>query len=241
MDEETSVGGKPISPAITPVVTSHKTTLRRRFRRLFRWVFIPTVVLVAVVFWFRYPLLRGAAGFLVYESNPKPCDVVIALGGGLTERIEKAVELMQQGYAREILLPLPEELAPDAVYKDLLEMERRMCKAVLELRGVASDKVHWSSEPLYSTYAEIKFIQRWMKQNGDRSAIIVPGLFQSRRAKWTADRMFKGSGCDILVIPAPEQVVSATNWWTNEEGIVTVENEYIKNIYYIVKSVVGEP
>jgi len=163
------------------------------------------------------------------------------LGGGRTDRVEKAVELLQNGYAREILMMLPERIPPDAAYGDLLDMERRMCRSVLELRGVAPDKIHWSSEAFYSTYDEIKSLRAWMREKGIPSAIIIPGLFQSRRARWTVDHLFKGTKLDVLVIPAPHPYVSATDWWSHEEGIVTVENEYIKNIYYQLKSLVGEP
>ncbi len=206
-------------------------------RRTFLWIGVIGLLLVCVSIVAAYHklLLQNAAYFLVYESELEPCDVVIMLGGGRTERIERAIKLYKKGFAKEILLAIPDQIGPDALYHDNLVNESRMYHAILKLRNVPFDDVHWSPIPFYSTFEEIKFIKSWLKENDIPSAIIVPGYFQSRRAKWTLDHFFANTDYEILVAPAEARFVSANNWWTHEEGFITVENEYLKNIYYLVK------
>ncbi len=202
-----------------------------RIRILFVSV-ISLFIFIALLVQFRYPILHGLSSFLIYESKLEPCDIAVMLGGGMTERIEKAIELYQNDVAPQILLTIPKHVSEEVIYSELFNNESRICQAILDLRGIPDDVVHWATAPYYSTFEELVFIKEWLKNFNHNSAVIVPGLFQSRRAKWTLDHVFRDADFKMLVAPASGRFVSATNWWTHEEGIITVENEYLKNIYY---------
>lgn len=178
---------------------------------------------------------------MVYESDLQPCDVVVVLTGGGTLRLERAIELLKAGMAPQILMTLPEAVPKDAAYYDLYHTENLMCKAVMEFHGVALEQVAWSDRPFYSTYSEAVFLRDWMKRNQSRSAIVVSGYFQSRRAKWSMDHAFRGSEYTIQIAPAREELYSVEEWWKNEEGVIMVENEYLKTAYYWVKGIFGRP
>ena len=102
----------------------------------------------------------------------------------------------------------------------------------MQHHGIPLDAVEWSPEPYYSTYDEVRFIKRWMDDRGWTSALVVPGLFQSRRAKRVLDHFFDPHVYRLRVIPARGRFVSAAAWWTHEEGIIEVENELLKSLYY---------
>lgn len=197
------------------------------------------VVCLIGLYLFRYFILRSMGNSLVYESEPVITDAIAVLSGGGTVRLEKAIELYQTGLSKRIFITLPEIITEEMPYRDLLETEKRMCIALLELRGIPPDSVYWSLKPCYSTYTEAVLVHSWLNQNQLRSVTVVPGLFQSRRAKWCMDRAFRESGYDYRIAPAPQSVYSATNWWTHEEGIITVENEYLKNVYYRISGFFG--
>jgi uncharacterized SAM-binding protein YcdF (DUF218 family) len=192
-------------------------------------------ILIFTLYIFRYPIMRGMAGFLVYEDAPQTCDVVIVLGGGGPIRAERAVELMKDGYANRVMVTLPKETNPAAIDSNLINMESLELQSVFYMNGVAVENVFWSDEPFYSTYSEARYIRQWMKDREYEKAIVVTGLFQSRRAKWTLDHFMDESGITIWVVPAEGKHVSKDNWWTDVEGIITVENEIIKNVYYTFK------
>ncbi|MEW6236083.1 MAG: YdcF family protein [Candidatus Omnitrophota bacterium] len=211
---------------------------RRRWKRI-ALALTSIVLILAIGYYHRQSILQSFASFLIYESKLKSCDAIAVLGGGGWQRVEKAAELFQTGYAPDIVICLPIDAPPDIPYRDLIVLEGRICQAIFKLRSVPAERTHWSQEPFYSTYAEAAFLKKWMLENNRNSILIVSGLFQSRRAKWTMDRMFRGTGCEILIAPAPEEIYSASDWWTNEEGVVTVENEYLKNIYYLLRGLAG--
>ncbi|HOJ60881.1 MAG TPA: YdcF family protein [bacterium] len=213
-------------------------------RRPFRCLAVLLVMLVAVLsvaYYFREPILIGIGQALVYESAIQPCDVAAVFIGGGAERLERAVELYQAGYAPRILLTMPRTLEHGVPSRDLYELERRQCQAVLDYHRIDPRDVHWGPQPFYSTYSEAVYLLEWMRRQGFDSALVVTGYFQSRRAKWSLDRVFQNQSIDIRLVPAPPDLYSATRWWRHEEGIVMVENEYLKNLYYRVRGLFGHP
>ncbi len=244
-----------------PSVGERKTTLpstgknsRSWYRnRLIRWLFLMgtfPILLLGGVYVYRIEILTALGNGLVYVSAPQKCDVVVVLTGGGTSRLEKAIELYQADYASHILFTIPEAMPENAPYRDLYTTEQQMCAAVLKLQTIPSGIVSWSTSPFYSTYEEAVFLQNWMKEKNLQSAIVVSGYFQSRRAKWSMDQVFarqeSESGTDpqpthIFIVPATEEIYPVTRWWTHEEGIIAVENEYLKSGYYRMKSLFGTP
>jgi len=212
---------------------------RKRYRLA---SFVLICLFTVLVVWIFLPsFLQGVGNLLVYESDLKPSDVLVVLTGGGTDRVERAVELFRTGYAPRILMTLPEILSGDAAYRDLYQTEKQMCEAVLNLHEIPPECVFWSGRPYYSTYSEAVFLREWMSENGYRSAIVIPGYFQSGRAKWSMDHAFGSTLLDIQIAPAREELYSVTEWWKNEEGLVAVQNEYLKNFYYRIKGLVGNP
>ncbi len=190
---------------------------------------------------FHQPLLTFLGNQLVYQSELHPVDVITVLGGGENRRVEEAVELYQQGYADTLLLCVPLEVDEDVPYRDLYTIEGRICQAVLDHHGIPAEPIHWATQTFYSTYAEAQFIQNWMRQHHAQSNIIVTGWFQSRRAKWTMEHVFSEKRQnELLYAPAPVKIFSSTQWWKHEEGMISVQNEYLKQTYYLFKYTLGQ-
>lgn len=217
-------------------------TKKRRFG-IFLWfgAFLFVLSIVFLLYVFRLPLLAAGGALLVYESEMKPCDVAVVLTGGGITRLERAVELLQTGYAPKILLTLPDPLPEGVPYYDLFYTEKVMCQALLDYHKIPIELVAWSQTPYNSTYDEALFLRDWMEQNQCKSAIVVAGYFQTRRAKWVMERAFQGTGRDIRITYPSGDIHSKTDWWTNEEGFIMVENEYLKNVYYRLKGLIGNP
>ncbi len=212
-----------------------------RKHRLLAAFLASLLLMLSAAYYFRQPILTGIAKSLVYESEIQPCDVVVVLIGGGERRLERAIELYRAGYAPRILLTMPQTLDHGIPSRDLYEMERRQCQAALDYHRIDPRDVQWGPRPFYSTYSEAVFIHDWMSRHGYDSALIVTGHFQSRRAKWSLDHAFRERDMDIRLIPAPPGLYSATDWWRHEEGIVMVENECLKSLYYRVRGLFGNP
>lgn len=219
------------------IKTSQKRT--RWKRRVLLFLFTG-FLLLCILYAFRFSILTGIAECLVYEDNPQPCDVVVVLGGGGPVRGERGVELVQAGYADRIMVTLPKETDPDAIDSNMINIESLELQSVFYMNGIDDAHVFWSEEPFYSTYSEAQFIRHWLEDRGYNSAIVVTGLFQSQRAKWTLDHFMAGSELTVLVVPAEGKYAGKEDWWTDIESIITVENEIMKNVYYWFKIVLSD-
>lgn len=215
--------------------------LRRRWRRLLCCFCIFALLLTFLLYVYRQPILIALGRNLVYESPLERSDVIVVLSGGSAERLEKGIELLQQGYAPCLLLLLPDRVDPSILNHDGIVQEKRINQGLLEHYQVPMEKVLWSDVPFYSTYGEVEWLKRWMIEYHRESAIVVTGLFQSKRAKWSFDFAWNGEPAPVLIVPASSDSYSVTNWWHHEEGFISVENEYMKSIYYRLKAFWGKP
>ncbi|MBD3267011.1 hypothetical protein GF373_10105, partial [bacterium] len=166
--------------------------------------------------------------------RPKPRDIICVLGGGGYVRLEKGISLYKEGYAPQLFFALPEIIPHGTPYGDLIDQEKTICKAILEYRDVPASDVLWSKKIFFSTFEEITYIKGLLEEKSLQSAIIVPGWFQSRRAKWTVDTII-GSQKELLIVPAPEDSFDTREWWKDMDGFIMVENELMKNLYYFFK------
>ncbi|MBI1389600.1 MAG: hypothetical protein GC154_14265 [bacterium] len=214
-------------------------------RRLsWRRLLVGFVLIAAVVgvssWYFHEPVLRAIGGALVHDPPPKKCSVIAVLGGGGTFRLEKGAELFEKGYAPLILMLNPRTPPDDAPYGDLIEMEGRLCEAVLQLRKISDRDVAWSTKTLFSTWEEAQYLKDWLTHRGADSALVVAGYFQSSRAQWAMDRVFAGTGIEVIVVAAPAPAYDVTDWWGRIDGVLDVQNEYIKYTYYRLRGLIGQ-
>ncbi len=214
---------------------------RRRLRRLFFLVCI-LLILLAGLYIYHKPILRSLGHYLVYQSPLQKADVIVVLSGGGSIRLEKGIELYRQDYAPRLMITIPKEPPKNALGYDGMAEEIRIYKAVLQLREISMDQVSWVPKQFFSTYSEGLFLKRWLNKNQYDSAIIVTGHFQSRRAKWTMEHIFPNDSYNIMIVPAEnDEHFTPSNWWTFARGFITVENEYMKLLYYRIKSLFGQP
>lgn len=64
---------------------------------------------------------------------------------------------------------------------------------------------------------------------------MVSTEFHLRRVRWVFRRNFKGTGITVLVQPAQSRRYDAARWWASEEGLLMVNNEYVKLAYYLLR------
>jgi len=214
---------------------------RRRFGCLL-FLFAGFFVFLTVFYLYHKPILRGMAEYLVYRSPLQKADIIVVLSGGGSIRLEKGIELYREGYAPRLMITIPYEPPNNAVGFDGLAHEIREYKAVLQLHEVDEEQVVWSPQQFFSTYSEGLYLQDWLNRHNLDSAIVVTGHFQARRAKWTMEHIFNEKQYGIMIVPADnDNHFTTNNWWTYAYGFITVENEYMKLIYYRIKGLFGRP
>jgi len=167
---------------------------------------------------------------LVVDDPVQPSDVVIVLsGGGGRQRFDHAVELYRQGYARKLMVSGgtqdPEGLGPRPAYV--------MRDEALRL-GIPPSDILFEDQST-STVEQAQIARDLLAQGGYTSVILVTDFYHSRRAWNTFRTILRGTGIRVSSSPARPQSYGPENWWTNEDGLVFVQNEYIKTLFYWVQ------
>jgi uncharacterized SAM-binding protein YcdF (DUF218 family) len=100
--------------------------------------------------------------------------------------------------------------------------------------GVPEDKVKLLEQGT-STLEESEVILAYCKQNGIKKIGIVSTQFHTRRIRRVFDKRFAGSGIEVFIFGANATAYSEETWWDNEYGLISLNNEYIKILYYWLK------
>jgi len=170
--------------------------------------------------------------WLVIQDKPEKVDVIVCLGGGTGERLQKVIELYNKGYAPIVLLTFPGISDPE-----FREFATDLRKRFLIYKDIPPGSIVSGFEST-STYSEAKNIRNFMVSKNLQSAIVVSNGHHMRRVSYVFKSVFH-EGNDtfnmkLLFVPADEEWPRGP-WWRNEESLVFVFNEVFKLGYYWLK------
>lgn len=164
---------------------------------------------------------RPAVGeWLVVNQSPRPSDVIIVLGGGPPERVQKAVTLFRDGYAPWLLM------SGGAVYRSHESQAAMMAKQAEGL-GVPARAIILESRS-QTTYQNARFTERILAARHFRSAIVVSSDYHMRRVMLVFTAAYQQSGIRLTFTAAPDKTFDPTRWWANQSSAYTTVSEYAK-------------
>ena len=183
--------------------------LRHHLRRL---ILLTTgmLVLAGALLWF-FP-----QQILTVESGPVKADVIVVLGGGFTERPNRAAELFQAGEA------------PMIICSGLGDCESN--RQVLEAHGVPHAAIRLEPDSK-NTSENAQFTIKLLRRLGLKRVIIVTSWYHSRRALNT----FEHYAPDLTFYSRPSYFATARADW-KPKGIESyIRMEYLKNLGYLFR------
>ncbi len=197
------------------------------------------MALLAALAW---PVLAWlAAQALVVSPAPVRADAMLVLAGSSTfnERTRRAAQLFKEGSAPKIILTNDNQ---ESGWSNELDSNPLFVqRAVIELKlfGVPEEKIEIVPEPVSSTREEAARVREYATNNGLHSILVVTSAYQVRRARWTFDKMFAGSGITVSFasVPPGDQTPRPLTWWFHRRGWQMVAGEYVKLAYYVVRGV----
>jgi len=201
------------------------------FEAVWRWgkwalVFVIGAWLVAWV----------AAHALIVTSELRTADAMVVLAGSSTylERTHRAAELFHEGRAARIILTNDNLKSGWSVERGLNPLFVERAADELKRRGVPEDKIEVVPGGVINTYDEASRVRRYATEQGLHSILVVTSGYQSRRARWTFERVFQGSEIALGIEPvAPgEEAPNPGTWWRYRLGWELVPGEYLKLMYY---------
>ena len=196
------------------------------------------VVIAAIAL--SWPLVAWAAAKgLIIHSEVSHADAIVVLAGSSTylERTHTAANLFADGRAPLIVLTSDNIRSGWSAERQQNPLFVERAADELKRNRVAANRIEIVPGAVTNTYDEALHVRDYAQRRGWHSIIVVTSAYQSRRACWTLQRVFDGTGIDVRVEAAPtgEQSPPASTWWFSQFGWKLVPVEYAKIIYYRMK------
>jgi uncharacterized SAM-binding protein YcdF (DUF218 family) len=207
-------------------------------RRVIKLALFVAVFAAVVVMPHKFWLMQ-AARFLIVTDKLEKCDVIVALAYPRDMRVRHAVRLYQKGYGGHVAFNFgvgPRTHVPNIFRNNPKDSPRSAARGFAADSGVPPDKVIVQSDTT-GTYEEAAQLKRTMRERGFQSALIVTSELHTRRAAMVFHKVFRGENVRLLFygVPTEEEKMSLNRWWTREDELIYINNEWIKLVFYFVK------
>jgi uncharacterized SAM-binding protein YcdF (DUF218 family) len=201
--------------------------------RLWRRTLFVFAIMVMLFVFFGKPILRSVGNFLIAEDEITQADAIFVLGGNNYDRSLKALDLLQLGMA-PIIYTLGENVSNDLMILGHDISDALLSQEFLMDYGLSLDQV----VPVVkgtSTAEESEAILSVCKEKGYSTIVIVSDKFHLRRIRFVFKNKFADHQINVQLAGAPNSNYNEEYWWQFESGLIMLNNEYIKLVYYALK------
>ncbi len=204
----------------------------KKYNRLAVAVVIIIILLSLPFVTYRYWLPK-VAEYLIVQDELIPADVIVVMSGR-GSRYQYAIRLFKEGYARYIMFNYNGEDIFNVVGVRFDPEE--MIKNLAISNGIPLDRI-FTDGRCTSTYEDMLYARENIIKNQFKSAIFVSNNFHMRRVYLTFKKVFSGSDVKpiFICIPLKKWELNPDGWWTREQDLIVVFNEYIKLLFYYFK------
>ena len=163
------------------------------------------------------------AGRLLVVDAPKVSDVILVLGGESDRRPARALELLDQGYGRRVLIDVS---ATDRIYNfspvQLAEeyvrsLPQRASVRVCPIKGL-------------STREESHDVEKCLVEEDGNRILIVTSDYHTRRSLSIFRHEMRGKSFSVAA--ARDDLQFGTHWWTNRQWAKTCVDEWLRLIWW---------
>jgi hypothetical protein len=157
---------------------------------------------------------------------PAPGDVIVALGGGGLERVDRALRLYQNGYAGRILLTGIRHEAGGSIDPAAQWQSKYLFERGVPVTALMYDELSENS------YEEAANTARYMKIQGWKTALVVSDPPHLRRLAMVWGPACSERRLECRLISTDPATWSATRWWEDRRWAKFVGMELLKIPYY---------
>jgi hypothetical protein len=165
------------------------------------------------------------AGKMLVIDFPQPSDVIIVLAGETDYRPARALELLDQGYARRLLIDVPVE------GKDFGYTERQLAEQYLRSRPEAAQLGICPIEGL-STREESHDVEKCLATEQGSRILIVTSDYHTHRALSIFRREIPGK--TFSVAAAYDSTQYGTRWWAHRQWAKTWLYEWLRWFWWVL-------
>lgn len=201
-------------------------------KRWFRWLSVFLVVFI-LLFSFRNPILRGIGHYLLAADELTKTDAVFVLGGNSYERGLEGAAVYAQ-FPGTPIIATGANIPMQLLAFDTTLTEAELSRMLLMKKGVP-DSLAIAFKTGTSTREEAESILPYCREHGYTTITVISSAFHLRRVKSVFKSVFEDSGIEVRLHGAKSKDFDPNEWWKHEEGLITVNNELMKMIYYFFK------
>lgn len=191
------------------------------------------ILLIGLIFLFRIPIFKAAGNYLIKEDSLQKANAIFVLSGDPYDRGAQAKILFEQGFA-PVIVVTGENISHNLKALGIAYAESDLTRHFLVNNGVDSTAVMVERQGT-STIEEAGAIIDYAKENSFNKIIIVSSYFHTRRIHKYFHPLFEKEDIELIVRGAPSSLYKEEEWWEKEDGLIMVNNEYVKLFYYGLK------
>jgi DUF218 domain len=176
------------------------------------------VVLAALLLW----LVAESGNFLVI-NNPQKSDAILVLAGETDRRPARALELLDHGYARRLVLDVP---ADAKVYDStVVDLAQKWAGSLPQAPAIVVCPIHG-----LSTKAEATEAADCLRKAGGTSTLLVTSDFHTRRARSIFRCRIPGRTFEVAAAYDPIQF--GGQWWRHRQWAKTNLDEWLRLLWW---------
>lgn len=212
---------------------------RKKWLKRGGWTLAVLVLLLFLLFLFRVSILRAIGDHLIVEDPPGEGEVLFVLGGNSLDRGRKAAAIHKKGRVSEVVC-LGANVPGVLRVFDIDSSESEITARIVEGEGVPEDRVK-VLEKGESTLEEAYACLDHCKKEGVDTAIVLSDKFHLRRVRSVFEPAFRNDSTFLRFRGVSSSRYDESQWWRSEEGMLMVNNEYMKLLYYAFAKEVDPP
>jgi uncharacterized SAM-binding protein YcdF (DUF218 family) len=196
--------------------------------------FLLAVIMIgAVLMAFRVPILRSFSTVLIAEDELEKVEAMAVLSGGGYDRGNEAVNIYKAGWTNKIICTGGNpELNFRIIGIDTLESD---LTAINLQRQVVPDSAIVLIRKGTSTLEESDIILAYCKKQNIKKIMVLSSKIHCRRVRSVFAEKFENANIQIIYRGAKSSIYDELNWWKKEEGLIAINNEWMKTFYYWLK------
>jgi hypothetical protein len=163
------------------------------------------------------------AGRMLVIDAPQPSDVILVLAGETDRRPDRALQLLDQGYGRRVVIDVP---TGARIYG--LSQVQLAEKYIHGLPQAAAVGI-CPTEGL-STREEAHDVEKCLGNEAGSRILIVTSEFHTRRALSIFRHEIRGKS--FSVVAAGDDTQFGTRWWTHRQWAKTCLDEWLRLLWW---------
>lgn len=185
------------------------------------------------VYFFRAPILTSFAQFLICEDSLQQADAIFVLSGGGYDRGNEAAAIYKQKYASKIVCTGANPMYELRVF-GIDTLECNMTAINLRRHQIPDSAIVVVPQGT-STKQEATVIYNYCQKHNFKTIILVSSKLHTRRSKMVFDKENKDQQLKIVVRGAGSSRYNELTWWQTEDGLIAMNTELLKTLYYLIK------